>query len=255
VWSSYLQDGSSNGIFGQQFDPNYNPVGEEFQVNTTSSGNQAEPAVAMDAEGNFVVAWHGPGLTEADQEDIFAQRFDPSGLLLGEELLVNSYASDKQRYPSVALANDGAFVVIWESANFPEDGEKAILGQLYDSNGVRFRDEFVVNAEPSVCRYPDVAADANGNFAVVWLEDKSRNSIMAGLFDQNGSPRTDTFKINSTSFSSVTRPSVAMDSAGYFAVAWDGNPNLAGLDDGMAIQTLPVSTIFTPGCLIRTACL
>ncbi len=231
VWSSYLQDGSSNGIFGQQFDPNYRPVGGEFQVNTTSSGNQAEPAAAMDAAAGFVVVWHGPGLTAEDKEDIFAQRFDSNGLPLSDELPVNNYTGDKQFYPSVALNNDGTFVVVWESVNFPEDGDKAIFGQLYDSNGVRIGDEFVVNAEPSVCRYPDVAADANGNFAVVWLEDKSRNSIMAGLFDPNGAPLTDTFKVNTISFSSVTRPSIAMESAGYFAVAWDGDPKLAGLDD------------------------
>jgi hypothetical protein len=61
VWSSYGQDGSSNGVFGQLFDPNCSPLGEEFQINTTSSGNQAEPAVAMDAAAGFVVAWQGRG--------------------------------------------------------------------------------------------------------------------------------------------------------------------------------------------------
>ncbi len=53
VWSSYLQDGSSNGVFAQRFDPNFIPAGEEYPVNTTTVGNQTEPAVAMDAEGNF----------------------------------------------------------------------------------------------------------------------------------------------------------------------------------------------------------
>lgn len=30
VWSSYLQDGNSNGIFGQRFDTNCSPVGDEW---------------------------------------------------------------------------------------------------------------------------------------------------------------------------------------------------------------------------------
>jgi hypothetical protein len=76
VWNSYLQDGSSNGIFGQRFDSNCNPAGDEFQINTETSGNQREPAVAMDAEGNFVVTWYGPG---EDKEDIFARRFNSNG--------------------------------------------------------------------------------------------------------------------------------------------------------------------------------
>jgi len=231
VWSSYLQDGSSNGVFGRLFDPNCGQLGEEFQINTTSSGNQAEPAVAMDAAAGFVVTWQGPGFIEQDREDIFAQRFDPNGLPIGEEFLVNSYTADQQRFPCVAVNNDGTFIVIWESSNTPLEGDKAICGQLYDSNGIEFGAEFLVNAESAVCRYPDVAADANGNFAVVWMEDKSSNSIMAGLFDPNGEPRTDTFKINTSRISSVTRPSIAMDTVGNFVVAWDGDPDLAGMDD------------------------
>jgi hypothetical protein len=231
VWSSYLQDGSSNGVFAQRFDPNCSPAGEEFQINATSFGNQTGPAVAMDAAAGLVVVWHGPGSIEDVNEDVVAQRFDPNGLPAGDEFVVNSYAGDKQLYPSAALNNDGTFVIVWESMNAPEDANKTICGQLYDSNGVEFAGEFFINAEPSVCRYPDVAADANGNFAVVWMRDKSRNSIMARLFDPNGLPRTDTLEVNTVSFGSVTRPSIAMDSAGYFVVAWDGDPNLAGLDD------------------------
>ena len=231
VWSSYGQDGSSNGVFAQLFDPNCGQLGEEFQINATSSGNQAEPAVAMDAAAGFVVAWQGPGFIEEDREDIFAQRFDPNGLPIGSEFCVNSYANNQQRFPCVSMNNNGTFVVVWESNKTPLEGDKAICGQLYDSNGVEFGAEFLVNAESSVCRYPDITADAYGNFAVVWLQDKSSNSIMARLFDPNGTPRTDTFEVNTIGFSSITRPSIAMDDAGHFVVAWDGDPNLAGMDD------------------------
>lgn len=231
VWSSYLQDGSSNGVFAQRFDPNCSPLGEEFQINAASSGNQTESAVAMDAAAGFVVAWQGPGFIEEDREDIFVQRFDPNCLPIGGEFRVNSYTDDQQRFPCIAMNYNGTFIVVWESANTPEQGDKAICGQLYDSNGVEFGAEFFINTESSVCRYPDVAADANGNFAVVWMEDKSRNSIIARLFDPNGTPRTDTFKVNTIRFSSVTRPSITMDAAGNFLVAWDGDPDLAGLDD------------------------
>ena len=65
VWSSYLQDGSSNGIFARRFDPNCSPLGEEIPINTITAGNQTEPAVAMDAAAGFVVAWQGPGLIDA----------------------------------------------------------------------------------------------------------------------------------------------------------------------------------------------
>ena len=55
VWNSYNQDGHSNGIFAQRFDPNCNPVGEEFQINTTTDGNQNEEGNSAFFHGNLLL--------------------------------------------------------------------------------------------------------------------------------------------------------------------------------------------------------
>ncbi len=34
------------------------PAGAEFQVNTYTTDQQEDPAVAVDADGDFVVVWH-----------------------------------------------------------------------------------------------------------------------------------------------------------------------------------------------------
>jgi hypothetical protein len=185
----------------------------------------------MDAAAGFVVVWHGPGLNELDGNDIFAQRYDPNGFPVGGEFQVNSLTGNQQRYPGVAMGHDGKFVVVWESENTPDVGKKAICGQLYDGSDFELGGEFIINEEPADCRYPAVAADANGNFAVAWLYDRSRNSILARLFSADGSARTDTFEVSAIELSSITRPSIAMDAEGCFVVAWDGDPSLAGLDD------------------------
>ncbi len=237
VWNSYLQDGSSNGVFGRCFDSNCTPLSEEFQINIETSSNietgsnQREASVAMDAAGNFVVTWYGPGIVEEDKEDIFARRFDPNGQPLGSEFRVNSYTNDRQLYPGVAMDNDGGFVIVWESMNIPEQDNKAICGQLYDSFGSSIGPEFVINDEPSVCRYPDVAMETEGNFAMVWMQEKSSNSIIARLYNADGTAKTEPFEVSTIKFSSVTRPSIAMARNGHFVVTWDGDPKLAGQDD------------------------
>jgi len=228
VWNSYLQDGSSNGVFGQRFDSNCTPLIEEFQINIETSGNQREPAVAMDAEGNFVVTWYGPG---EDEEDIFARRFDASGLAIGSEFIVNTCTNDRQLYPSVAMNNDGGFIIVWESSNIPGQSNKAVCGRLYDSNGLSVGEDFVISEESSDSRYPDVAMDDEGDFAVVWMLDRSSNSIMARLYDADGTAKAEPFEVSTIKFSSVTRPSVAMDTVGDFVVAWDGDPDRASEDD------------------------
>jgi len=184
VWKSYLQDGSSWGIFGQRFDANCEPVGDEFQINTTTAGNQTEPAVAMDAGGDFVVVWQGPGTTE---EDIFARRFDSNGQSLNDEFGVNTCTDSRQLCPSVAMNNDGNFVVVWESMDIPEEGKKAICGQLYDGSGSSVGSEFVVNDEASICRYPDVAMHSSGRFVVVWVRESTSKSVWVRDFEADGS--------------------------------------------------------------------
>ena len=229
VWNSYRQDGDSGGIFGQRFNATGESLASEFQINTTTSGNQASPTIAMDAAGNFVVVWQGPGTSD---EDIFAQRFDPNGQPLGVELHVNRYTDSQQLYPAVVMNTTGQFMVVWESQNIPEDPNKtSICGQLYDTSGSTIGPEFTINSQPATCRYPAVAMDSDGNFAVVWMKESSKNSIVARLYNANGSAGTEPFVVNTVSFNSIAQPSIAMDDSGYFVVTWDGDPNRAGDDD------------------------
>ena len=59
VWQSGGNlDGNGEGIFAQRFDANGVTLGDEFLVNTTTTGNQTAPAIAMSgATGDFVVVW------------------------------------------------------------------------------------------------------------------------------------------------------------------------------------------------------
>ncbi len=248
VWNSYFSS-RSNEIFSRRFGADGSPIGSEFQINTTTSGNQKEPSVAMDAGGNFVVAWYGPG---EDKEDIFARRFNANGQPLGSESRVNTYTNDKQLYPRVAMDNDGGFIIVWESRNIPGQSSKAVCGQLYDSTGSSIGPEFVINEEASDSRYPDVAMDAEGNFAVVWMRDKSSNSIIARLYNADGTAKTEPFEVSTIRFSSITQPSIAMNKAGHFVVAWDGDPKLAGLDDIHARRYKPDGTAIGEQFIVNT---
>jgi hypothetical protein len=57
TWASTGQDGSSNGVFGQRYDPGGLPLGPEFPVNSTTQGEQRRPSVVAAADGRFLVVW------------------------------------------------------------------------------------------------------------------------------------------------------------------------------------------------------
>lgn len=119
VWESALQDGDGYGIFGQRFDASGSPLGSEFRVNTTTTADQRQPAVAADHWGNFVVAWESTG-QDGSSTGVYAQRFDATGARVGSEFRVNNYTADGQQSATVATDGWGNYVIAWESEN--QDG-------------------------------------------------------------------------------------------------------------------------------------
>src|SRR5437870_5247186 len=77
------------------------PAGAEFQVNTYTSSLQLAPAVAADANGNFVVVWSSAN-KDGSAFGIFGQRFKAAGVPQGSEFQINTYTTDSQYLPSVA---------------------------------------------------------------------------------------------------------------------------------------------------------
>ncbi|MBX9580434.1 MAG: hypothetical protein K2X87_09010 [Gemmataceae bacterium] len=123
VWSSYPgQDGSDEGIYAQRYSAAGVPQGSEFRVNTYTTGRQYSPTVAMDADGDFVVAWSSsPGSAgssygqDGSSSGVYAQRYSAAGAAQGAEFRVNTYTTGGQMSPSVAVDTGGNFVVAWMS--------------------------------------------------------------------------------------------------------------------------------------------
>jgi hypothetical protein len=77
AWQSLSQDGSYD-VFARSYNAAGVPRGAEAPVNTTTAGTQIEPSVAIDADGDSLVAWSGTGPGDAD--GIFARAFSNTAL-------------------------------------------------------------------------------------------------------------------------------------------------------------------------------
>ena len=75
TWENFRQDGSAYGIFARRFKASGAPQGGDLLVNTFTTGDQSAPAIATEADGDFVVAWQS-NLLDGSFGGIFAQRFD-----------------------------------------------------------------------------------------------------------------------------------------------------------------------------------
>ncbi len=133
VWESDGQDGSANGIFGQRYNASGTAVGIEFVVNTYTTGDQSDPAIAVDASGDFVVVWTSDA-QDGGANGVFGQRYDATGVLAGGEFQVNTHTTADQQNPGVATDGSGDFVVTWESPG--QDGSNGgIFARRYACAG------------------------------------------------------------------------------------------------------------------------
>jgi hypothetical protein len=221
VWQSQGQDGAGWGVYGQRYDASGNAVGGEFQVNTTTAGDQENPSVATDGQGDYTVTWQSQG-QDGNGWGVFAQRYNAAGAL-GGEVQVNSTTAGDQQNARVAMSSNGSSVVVWQSQGQDGDGW-GIFGQRYDSTGSPVGSEFQVNTTSTGDQVdPSVAISAAGAFVVTWSsqgQDGDGWGIFAQRFFTDGSTNGQEFQVNVTTAGDQTSSSVSMDSRGNFLVAW-----------------------------------
>jgi hypothetical protein len=113
-------DGGGAGVHAQRFDATGAAVGNEFVVNTYTTGTQRLAAAAMDEQGNFVVAYEDTAAHDGSLYGIFAQRLNAAGVARGAEFQVNVFTTNLQSRASAASDPVGNFVVVWRSVT--QDG-------------------------------------------------------------------------------------------------------------------------------------
>ena len=218
------------------------PLGPDFQVNSYTTSNQRFPAVAADDDGNFVVVWASDGSFGSDSDSsIQGQRYDAAGTPQGAQFQVNTFTNQTQNFPAVAAQgallppNAGGFVVVWWDSFLSGAGTdtslSSVQGQRYSSAGTPQGGQFQVNTYTTgFQRLPDVAADAAGNFVVVWESKVSIDftitppgSIQGQRYDAAGVPQGAEFQVNFFTSPNVDQisPAVASDAAGNFVVVWE----------------------------------
>jgi hypothetical protein len=222
VWQSIGQDGAASyGIFGQRFDAFGAPQGSEFRVNSYTTGDQLEPTIAAGSDGRFVVAWESDG-EDGSNHGVFAQRFDAGGIAQGGEFQVNSYTTGEQRSAAAAANASGDFVVVWHSDG--QDGSSyGIFGRRFSASGAAQGGEFQVNTFTTIGQgFPSVAADASGDFVVVWSGQGAGGEagVFAQRFNASGGAQGSEFRVNSYTTGGQLTAAVASDADGNFVVVW-----------------------------------
>ena len=225
-------DGAGYGVFAQRFDAAGNTAGGEFQINTTTLGDQYAVSLAPSAGGGFVVVWQSYAHDGADSA-VFGQRFGAAGAKLGGEFRANPSPSDYGEQPRVASDQTGDFVVVWSAPPPPTAPGSAtppsltpsptpipILARRYDASGTPIGSLGVVNGGNNNQFEPAVAAAPDGRYVVAWRRDSgdvSEAAVFAQRFAAINPPpvptSTPTATVPPTATRTATRTGTATASA------------------------------------------
>lgn len=183
IWQSSGQD--DGRIRARLYDGVGDPIGDGFPVDPSPGG--AHPAVAGGADGDFVVVW--TDYYDEAATDIFGHRFDAEGIPVGSRFKVNDYTTGYQRYPSVAVAEDGTFIVVWSSL-YTDGDSFGVFGQRFDTNAAPQGNVFRVNSYTTSAQgLRPVVEAADHGFRVAWESDGQDGSswgVVSRWIDRQG---------------------------------------------------------------------
>jgi hypothetical protein len=192
----------------------------------------------MARDGRFVVVW----VSEVGQL-IKARTFEADGTPIIDVFDVSDKTIGLYERPvDVAMADDGDFVVVWDSddSTDPSADVYDILARRFAIDGTPQTAEFQVNSHATdIQKHPRVAINyTGGKYAVVWESngfaggDQSLYSVVARAYANDVAQGPD-FQVNQTTSGNQRDPSIdfAHDNTLHFAIAWESE--VSGGDYGI----------------------
>ncbi|KKM16898.1 hypothetical protein LCGC14_1681160, partial [marine sediment metagenome] len=139
---------------------------------------------------------------------------------------VNTYTNSFQYKPSIASLSNSKFIVTWQS--YDQDGNDfGIYGQVFNVDGTKSGSEFQVNTYVTNAQQnPSVTTLSNDKFVVTWDswdQDGTFSGIYGQIFNTDGTKSGSEFQINTETFLSQSKPSIASLSNGKFVVTWESD--------------------------------
>ncbi len=221
TWSSFGQDTSDYGIYGQVIGKNGAKVGSEFRINTYTTSGQTCSSLAYDGT-NYLVTWQSSG-QDSGNSGIYGQMIGKNGAKIGQEFRINTHTPDEQINQSIAYGGTN-YLVTW-SSNWQDGNRYGIYGQLVNTLGSKVGSEFLINTyTTNDQRYPSLAFDG-ANYLITWCgegQGDNTDGIYGQLINTAGSKVGSEFLINTYTLNSQYNPKLAFDGTNYL-VTWESS--------------------------------
>lgn len=174
--------------YGRMFDAAGIPFAHDFRINDMDYGFYA--AIAVNKLGLYVSVW-----TNDSTNQVYAQRFDRNGTLLGPNFQVSQAPGNTGvSIPEVTALNNGRFIIVWgDSRTFPTK----IHGRVLDPLGIPLGAEFTAYIDSMANNYPSCIVDQGDSTFILGMgSDNDTLSIAIQQFDYDANPLYDPIILN-----------------------------------------------------------
>jgi hypothetical protein len=133
VWSDTVsaKPGEGTDILGRRINIKGQTLEDAYRVNTSLTGDQVDPTVAVLPTGNILVAWTTADNAQDPAGGIRGRALVGNGLPVGNDFALNYISAGKQDSPSLAASGRDAFILVYR------DDSKAGRDQI--ESGIRGR--------------------------------------------------------------------------------------------------------------------
>ncbi|MEO9804103.1 MAG: cadherin-like domain-containing protein, partial [Reichenbachiella sp.] len=225
--STFVWESASNQIMGKGFGSDGESI--EFTV-TDDTFRNVDPSVALNDEGDFVVAWSSYELTSPySTYSIKYMRYEVDGDEIvpdGPYTIAQGTSTESKALnnPDVAISEDGNFVIVWGDS---ETDVSDIKARYVNTENVSDLELNVTDNSPTEsAKEPAVDIDDEGNFTVIWQESfdmmsASTSSVKSRKYRASTALESEKVLVSESGITDRLRtPDIALSGDGSFAIAW-----------------------------------
>ncbi|MGQ9663961.1 MAG: T9SS type A sorting domain-containing protein [bacterium] len=195
VWDDFRRYPNYNFVpnqYGRRYDPNGNPLTDEFRINIPANAMYADIGLNSSV---YVVVW---ARTQIDSNhQVYAQRFDYNCNPIGTHYQISqSIGTHELTFPKISTLSNEHFVVVWKENDGIRD---KVYGRFLDATGLPYGNQFNPSIDSNAFNFAWKPIDEGDNRFIIPISCNIESlAIACQEFDYNGNPLSTPIILNDT---------------------------------------------------------
>jgi hypothetical protein len=156
-------------VHGRKFKADGTPVGDDFQINTFTTGAEAETDVVLGFGDQLLVVWKDSE-ENVEETEIRGRFFNQNLAAQGSDFRINTFTAGAQNHVKAGDYGSAGFFVVWESVGSAgsDVNAQSIQGRIVTGSDQFHGAQFQLNAWITGAQQLPGIGGRDGNIAIAW---------------------------------------------------------------------------------------